>query len=224
MDYFKLKKEEVLILDFDGTMCRLFKNYDLASVVKSLQIAMRAFGVDFSLSSDAFDVFAEVVRQVEDPCRREEALSFADNILTKAEIEAAETGDPVPGVEAAMSFLYRNHYRVGISTNNSEACVRVFLGKYCQAIPIPVIGRHGTKPELMKPNTWSLKRAIGELAGDPGSTIFIGDTERDYQCALKVGCRFWGMAPTEKKREKLSALLSEERLLTDYYDLLQHIQ
>lgn len=224
MDYLELKKNEIIIFDFDGTMCRLFKNYDLASVVQSLQTAMRVFNVDFPLSNDAFDVFAEVVRQVKDFDERAKALSCADKILTKAEIEAVETGEPVPGVEAMMSFLYCNHYRFGISTNNSEACVRAFLKKYCQAIPIPIIGRQGTKPELMKPNTWSLDRAIEELSGTPRNTIFVGDTERDYQCAMKVGCRFWGMAATERKREKLSVFLSEERLLTDYYDLLQRIQ
>lgn len=221
MDNIELKKKEVIIFDFDGTMCRLFKNYNLASVVQSLQTAVRAFDVVFSLSNDAFDIFAEIIRQVKDKDKREAAFYCADKILTEAEIEAVETGEPVLGVETMMSFLYRNHYRFGISTNNSEMCVRAFLKKYCQAIPIPVIGRQGNKPELMKPNTWSLDRAIEELNGIPQDTIFIGDTERDYQCAMNAGCRFLGMAATERKREKLSTLLSEECIVLNYYDLLK---
>ncbi len=223
MDHLELKENEIIVFDFDGTMCRLFKNYDLASVVQSLQAAMSTFGVDFSLSNDAFDVFMEIVCQLKDVDKREEALSCADKIITKAEIEAVETGEPVLGVEAMMSFLYCNHYRFGISTNNSEACVRAFLKKYCQAIPIPIVGRQGTKPELMKPNTWSLDRAIEELAGNPQNTIFVGDTERDYQCARRVGCHFLGMAATERKRIKLSAFLSEENIVSDYYSLMKRV-
>lgn len=223
MDCFKLKKKEVIIFDFDGTMCRLFKNYDLSSVVRSMQTEMRPFGVAFSLSSDAFDVFAEILRQTDDGNARKEALSRADEILTRAEIEAVETGEAVPGVEAAMSFFYCNHYNFGISTNNSEACVRAFLKKYCQGISIPVIGRQGNRPELMKPNTWSLDRAIEIFSATPQDTVFVGDTERDYQCAKRVGCRFIGMAATERKRQKLSALLTEEFIASDYYELLKFL-
>ena len=86
---------------------------------------------------------------------------------------------------------------------------------------IPVVGRVGDKPELMKPNAWSLLEVISKLNCCSDDVIFIGDTQRDYLCAKNVGCKFIGLAPTERKKQKLLNVISESDIVSDYYELVK---
>lgn len=225
MDYYKLRNKDAIVFDFDGTMCRLFKNYNLNKVVLSLNNRMKKYGIDFSTESDAFDVFSEVIRQTGDGSEtREKALLDADQILTDAEIEAISTGELVMGVEIAMPFLIKAGFPIGIATNNSVQCVKTFMQRICPSTIIPIVGRVGTKPELMKPNTWSILEVLKELNQLPENTIFVGDTQRDYFSAISAGCEFIGMAPTDSKRQRLLDLLSESDIVSDFNELLTLIK
>ena len=55
MDYRELTKKTI-VLDFDGTVCRLFANYDLQDTKRALEKMLPGYGVDFSGYDDWFDV------------------------------------------------------------------------------------------------------------------------------------------------------------------------
>lgn len=221
MDYCKLKKDVALVFDFDGTMCRLFKNYNLNKVVVTLCDKMKDHGIEFSTENDSFDIFSEVIRQTEEgSATREKALIDADQIITAAEIESINTGELVNGVEIAIPFLEKTGFSIGIATNNSVQCVATFMQKNCPSTIIPIVGRVGAKPELMKPNAWSVLEVLKKMNRLPENTIFIGDSQPDYLSAISAGCEFIGMAPTDSKRQRLLQVVSESSIVSDFNELL----
>ncbi len=221
MDHINLKKDGALVFDFDGTICQLFVNYDMKDVVVTLRDKMKSYGIEFSIEKDIFDVFSEVIRQTEEGSdTREKALFDANQLLTAAETDAVNSGIPVNGVDSAISIFEKKGVPVGISTNNSIQCVEAFLHKNCQNAIIPTAGRVGTKPELMKPNPWSILEVLKKMNRKPENTIFVGDTQRDYFASVNAGCDFIGMAPTVKKRQRLLEILPENYIVSDFNELL----
>ncbi len=225
MDQITLKKEGALVFDFDGTLCQLFINYDRNKLLFALHERMKFYDIEFSIEKDSFDVFSEIIRQTDsESAKREKALFDADQILTAAEIEAVNSGNPVNGVEAAFSIFARKNIPVGIATNNATGCVEAFLNKCSLNTRIPMAGRVGVKPDFMKPNPWSILEVLSKLKCKPEDTIFVGDTKRDYLASVKAGCDFIGMAPTEKKRKRLLEILPEKRIVSDFNELMSFFQ
>ena len=221
MNSTNLEKDSALVFDFDGTMFQLFVNYNLKDTIALLRDKMNLYDMEFSSEKDPFDVFAEVIRQTkEGSYEREEALFALNQILTEAEIEAVNSGIPVCGVETSISILRKKGIAVGISTNNSIQCVEAFWQKNCKEAIIPIVGRVGVKPELMKPNPWSILEVLKKMDRIPENTIFVGDTQRDYVASINAGCEFIGMAPTDKKRKRLQEVLPDKRIVSDFNELL----
>ncbi len=219
MDIEKINRESAIVFDFDGTMCRLFVHYDLNKTVSIMQTRMQAYGIDFCEKLDAFDVFSEIEKQTSDlDDVRELAFFEADRILTLAEIEAASTGECVEGVVEVLTKLLDKGVKIGIATNNSEECVKTFLMRFFSNLTIPIVGRIGNKPWLMKPNKWTLIETSKRLNCSVNDLLFIGDTKRDYECSRIVGCGFLGMASTRTKEEKLSELCGSN-IIHNYYEL-----
>lgn len=217
-------KQKNIVFDFDGTMCLLFKNYKLDGIKHRLHEDLLHFNIEFSEKLDAFDVFEIVIAQTqENMFLRTEALSTVNKIITNAEVEAVETGDLVDGVQYAFEYLVKNGYQVGVATNNSEECVRNFMKKISIDRDIPIVGRVGVRPDLMKPNTWSLEQVIKKMEVRPEEIVFVGDTQRDFECAKRTGCGFIGMAPTDKKRVRLEMLLKNEVMVSNFYELLRYL-
>ena len=48
---------KVVILDFDGTICRLFANSDLNGLILKLQDVISKYGIKTKKLSDCFEVF-----------------------------------------------------------------------------------------------------------------------------------------------------------------------
>lgn len=214
---------KALVLDFDGTMCLLFKNFDLNETVRTLHTAMKKRGVAYSPEDDAFNVFDAIARQTENDLHRLRAFGEADKILTDAEMQAVDSCEIVPGLAEAIRFLYNKGISIGVASNNSGACIEKLTGRLCPDIPIAVTGRIGEKPQLMKPNPWSLRETVARMKCREESVFFVGDSKRDYLCADGTRCCFIGMAPTERKRERLLQFLPGGRIVSDYYDLQKYL-
>lgn len=216
----RLTHQKTLIFDFDGTMCFLFKNYDLSKTAELLSKRMRDYHIVFSGKQDSFDIFDEVLRQTEnDQKLRKRALLEANNMITQAEVEAIESCEPIRGIREVLAALMENGVRIGVATNNSKKCVRKFLERFLPETDMPIWGRVACQPQLMKPNPWSIQKVCEALETDMENTLFIGDTKRDYLAALSAGCAFIGMTANERKRMKLMDIIPENRMVSDYFDL-----
>lgn len=224
MDLGPIKDIDALALDFDGTVCRLFAGYDLQATARRLREGMKRFGVNFLLCQDTFDVFAAIDRQTppEDGARIWARLA-ADAVLTEAELDAVEQAAPVKGAENALLRLTLAGVPVGISTNNSAACVRRFLQRRVPELELPVVGRDGAHPDRMKPDPWPVREICRCLDRDPARVLYVGDTVRDLEAARAAGCPFLGMAPVPHARQRLEAVLPPQQIVTDFDELLQRL-
>lgn len=209
-----------LVFDFDGTMCRLFKNYNLSQVVEEMHIKMKKYGYDFSLDKDAFDIFG-FIGTIKDLTEAQKVKLYEEmnDILVLAEMEAVKSCELVNGVNEVMPSLKKSGYKIGIATNNSSECVLEFLRLYCGGLDIPIVGRIGCRPELMKPNQWSLLETVKKIGCSIDNVLFFGDTQRDYECALNAGCKFIGVAPTAKKLQRLQLIKPNIEIVKDFYEL-----
>lgn len=224
MDCRKVNAYSAIVFDFDGTMIELFKNFNLNSTVRKLHFMMQNYGIEYAINQDAFDVFDEIIKQTEDNYEiRERALCSANELLSNAEMEAVNSGKLVDGIVQAISVLQQRKIPIGVATNNSAICVENFMEKYCSGISIPIVGRIGTRPELMKPCVWSLEEVSKQLGCSMKDVLFIGDTKRDYLCAQNAECMFLGMAPTEKKRVRLLQIIDETEIFSTYGELLARL-
>lgn len=215
---------KAIVLDFDGTMCLLFKNFDLSDTVHTMHTKMMEYNIDFSMELDAFDVFETILSQTQDGYLRINALQKANEILTEAEVKAVDSCELVPGLIEVIEEFHKAGIALGVSSNNSEDCIKKITNKFFPDIPFSITGRVGTNPRLMKPNSWSLKETLAKLSCCEEDTIFVGDTQRDYTCSEDTKCSFIGMAPTARKRERLLRFLQKDKIMADYYELRDYIE
>lgn len=220
MDYYALTGKNGILLDFDGTICLLFKNYNLQNTVTELCDCMRKLCISYSSTQDSFEVFEEIIRQTEnDNLLRSKALREANRIITNAEIEAIHTCEPVRGAIEVLDFLLEKRMPLGISTNNSVRCVECFFEKYLPGKTIPIVGRVAECLHLMKPNPWSINEVCKRLMILPQQALYIGDTKRDYEAARNAGCLFWGMGTTERKWNRLLSFSPADSIVNDFFTL-----
>lgn len=220
MDNFSIAHYDGVILDFDGTMCFLFYDYDLSKTVKKIISEISTLGVDISNINDPFDAFNMILCQSITDELKMQALAIVDKLIVKAECEAVKECDVVHGLWYFITKLKQNKIPFGIATNNGDECVRLFLKIHEMTDSIPINGRITKHPELLKPNPWSIIKTAEELKVDLSKVLFIGDTPRDWETAKNAGCGFMGIAPTERKRVRFDVVSYGEPLLTDYYDLI----
>lgn len=220
MDYGELKKRAV-VLDFDGTICRLFENYDLQTVSNKLHKRLVKYGVDFEESLDCFKVFDVIKGQISDHNQREQAMIAANEIIQYAECEAVNTAIEIPGITEFLDYCRRNQIKIGVATNNSPDCIYRYLETRRLNNHIPVYGRDAFCLDNLKPNPWSLNNVIRDLEISKEQVLFLGDNPTDLLCSLSAGVDFIAIASTEKKKKRFERVNMPCKVLENYYELLQ---
>ena len=94
---------KVVILDFDGTICRLFANSDLNGLILKLQDVISKYGIKTKKLSDCFEVFEVIEECIKTEDKRSLALMEVDKIITDAECEAVENGIDIAGIKEFIS-------------------------------------------------------------------------------------------------------------------------
>lgn len=118
---------KVVILDFDGTICRLFANSDLNGLILKLQDVISKYGIKTKKLSDCFEVFEVIEECIKTEDKRSLALMEVDKIITDAECEAVENGIDIAGIKEFISYCDVNNISIGIATNNSKLCIEKYL-------------------------------------------------------------------------------------------------
>lgn len=213
-----------VILDFDGTMCRLFENFEMNKLLNDIHECMSSLNIDFAHDSDSFEVFSAICSQTEENSdKRRNALILADRSIRNAECEAVETGIDVEGIKEFITYLQKYNIPVGIATNNSEDCIRKFFRlRGINDENIHVSGRQALHPEYLKPDPWTLISVIKKMGADPENTIFIGDSLNDYACAKSLSLRFIGMGSTPKKMKRLTGIQDKIEIEENYNSICNY--
>lgn len=214
--------KHAVVLDFDGTMCRLFENYDLGHVKIELQSELRQFGIQFLGYDDCFDVYKAICAQLPDDSQKKiAALAAAERIIAKAECDAVDTGTDIAGLKKFIEYCKEHGILLGIATNNSAECIEKYMLSRGIDRNIPIVGRDVNHPEHMKPSPWTLKKVINLLGVGRESVIFVGDNPTDYLCAVAADVDFIGIAPTEKKKKRFEQLHNTIQLAENYYKFME---
>lgn len=212
----------IIILDFDGTITRLFARCDLSVLSNSIASMFASYGLSFDSTLDPFDAFSFVhSSHIEN---KDEIFASLDQLFTKAEIEAINSGITVNGFECFMKFAQENTIRLGVVSNNSQACIKEFFKRNYKNVHIPIIGRIPNRPDLMKPSGYMLKQICTNENWDVNNVIYIGDNPRDYICANTVGCRFIGLTPTIAKRNRFKDSALDFPIFDDYLQLITYLK
>lgn len=211
-----------IILDFDGTIFRLFTNYDLGKEAIKLQEMFKQYDIDFDCNLDPFVAFNIALNT--NNHIKEEVLYKVNEIITKAEIAALDSGVLVPGFLEFIEFSNEFNFSVSVVSNNSKECIDEFFNRFFCNIKIPCIGRIWNKPQYMKPNTYLLETMCDKLHASNKDVIFIGDNPRDYECAIKFNCEFIGMAPTLAKKKRILENTSNIKVLSNFYELIDYLK
>ncbi len=214
-----MHRSKKIVLDFDGTIFRLFTNYDLSRVVSVIYGILKKYEIGFTLDSDAFDSFFAIYNSDLEPSVKIELLETVNGIIANAEIDALETGIQVDGFFDFIKYCKENDIALSVASNNSPECIEAFFDKYCNGLRMPIVGRNGAHPELMKPNTFMLAEMCKILSCNKDDIIFVGDNVRDYECASAFSCEFIGLTPTEKKKSRMLSKVSGIEIVRDFYEL-----
>lgn len=211
-----------IILDFDGTITRLFARSDLSILSSRIASMLVTYGLSFDIMRDPFDAFPFVYYSHID--NKAEVLTSLERLFTDAEIEAIDSGIIVNGFGDFIAFAQRNSISLGIVSNNSQVCIKEFFERFYANFHIPIIGRIPTRPDLMKPSSFLLKQICTNENWDEKNTIYIGDNPRDYICADAIGCRFIALTPTIGKRKKFKESELDFPIFDDFLQLIAYLK
>ncbi len=222
MDY-RMLMIKAVVLDFDGTMCRLFENYDLHDLKSKLQAELLKYNISLDGFDDCFDAFRLADRQLPSRHQRQAALSDINRIVMNAECKAVNTGVDIDGLPLFIDLCKERGIELGIATNNSKECIEIFLESRGMAREIPIIGRDIYHLERMKPDPWTLNRVMEILGVNRENVLFLGDHPTDYQCAVAAGVHFIGLAATARKKKRFQQKQSAVRLKENYYEMIEYL-
>jgi len=192
-----------LLLDFDGPVCRLFAGYRAPTIAEELRllVAGRLDAIPASMV-DAGPV--QVLRLSADLHDRDLAQAVAD-ALRNAEVKAAASAAPTPGLRDVLQALHDSGRRVAIVSNNSIEAVQDYLGRHELSDTFDqIVARYdGMDPHRLKPDDHLVRLALDRLDISVSTTTFLGDSPSDIQAGRAAGLSTIGYASRPPKRQLL---------------------
>jgi len=164
---------DAYVYDLDGTLVTLDVDWD--DVADEVAAVLRARGIEVP---DA-DLWAMLERSNETGYRRK-----VDETIAEFEREGARTAEKL-----VLADALPHEIPVGVCSLNSESACRIALETYGLDSAVDfVVGRDSVATE--KPHPEPLLRTVDGLGVSPERTLFIGDSERDYETAENAGTAF----------------------------------
>lgn len=212
-----LRQTRAVLLDFDGPVCAVFAGVGAQAVATRLREILRADGWPTDRAGDLgpHGVLAYAAT------RGQSAERAVEEALADAEREAIKTASPTPGAREFLVACADTHRPVVIVSNNNGEAIETYLTAH-QLAPFVahVAGRDPTDATRMKPNPWTLRRAIDHVDAPPSAIVLVGDAVTDVQAAHQAGVSFIGYANKPGKAARLhdvgaDAIVSDMRHLAD---------
>lgn len=199
-----MKKAHQIIFDFDYTLADSSEG-----VIVSLNYALTQTGhqtadpeairrlIGHSLE-DAFGCFI-------DP-RETEMIQTCKKLF----MEFADTGEMLkrtvmlPGTESALKSLYENLFTLGIVSTKRRSTIEETLSHFELDDYFDIIIGYEDVARL-KPDPEGLLKAIDNLAGSTGDTVYVGDSLIDVQTAKNAGVYMIAVTTGKTPKEDLIA-------------------
>lgn len=167
MDY------DAVVYDLDGTLVRLDVDWNAAAGDAAAVLRARGVDVDGLSLWDMLEIAAE-----------QGFKARVSDALAAHEREGAVRADSLPTADELPRAC-----PVGVCSLNAEAACRVALEVHgLDAHVDAVVGRDTV--ERYKPDPEPLLHVLALLDADPDRSLFVGDTERDRDTAMRAGVEF----------------------------------
>ncbi|APE37933.1 hypothetical protein BOX37_01460 [Nocardia mangyaensis] len=212
-----LRARRTVLLDFDGPICAVFSSITDLQVATELVAIAGAEHLPQSVraANDPFDVLRHAADH-----RDGESLVAIEARFRDLECAAVDTADPTPGAEEVLRALSARKYRVGVVTNNSAAAADRYLRRLGLRSTVGVIvGRPGTRVDLLKPSPFLLTTALRQLSVQPDDALFVGDSMSDVVAGHSAGVSCVALANKSGKAERFASL-QPESTITSMLELL----
>ncbi|MDR7382904.1 HAD family hydrolase [Promicromonospora iranensis] len=133
-----------------------------------------------------------------------QALGEVEALCDDAETAAALTAEPTHGTHDLLARCHQGGKPVVIVSNNAEVAIRAYLERWVLSpYVVAVVGRPVHRPNLMKPNTYTVDEALRLLQVQPGRAVFIGDSVSDVQVSRATAVPCIGYAKTPRRGTEL---------------------
>lgn len=211
-----------IIFDFDGTLAVL--NIDFSLMRKRVFDLMKHYDMAEELIQEKYllEIIDEVYQSLweRNPSSADEFYQKAHEILYEIEIQSAEKGSLIPGVEETLKHLREKRIKIGIVTRNCEDAVRrVFpdIDHFCDVF----VSRNSVRK--VKPHPDHLTHVMASLRTSAEESVMVGDHPIDIQGGKRVGMKTIGVLTGKTKKEEFEKAGADciLRSASEVYDLLE---
>ena len=201
-------RAQVVLFDFDGPICSVFAGYPAVRAVSAILRALETAGFtmrpEWLNRDDPHQLLVEVATEIP------EAVEIVEDALTRSEVHAVDSATITPGVlELIDQVTARGQQWAVVSNNSAESISRFCTREDFNRTPSLTVGRPHGEPHLMKPNPFTLHRALELLRIRPDEAVFIGDSVSDIEAGRRVGIPTIGYANKASKPTRLEAALAD---------------
>jgi HAD superfamily hydrolase (TIGR01509 family) len=198
------------MFDFDNTIARLEPEVDWAGGRLILEPYLRSIGAPDELFTriprgnlPLYDAYRNLSLAEFRPPHMAEALRHASEIIEEIELAGVDRAQPLEGAVEILAALKASGASIAIVTSNSSKTVQRWFDKRGVASFDAIIGRDTLLG--LKPSPDMVIRALELFSVDRSEAAFVGDSEADIRAAQSCGVRFYGIAPSDAARDRLSA-------------------
>lgn len=194
---------DTVIFDLDGTLLDT-----LEDLTDSVNYAMERFGYPVHTLEEVRSFVGNGAPKLIERSIPQgvENVSYEEVLGTFKEHYAAHCEDktkPYEGVEEMLDALQKQGYRMAVVSNKFDGAVKKLCKKYFGTYIVTAIGESAEVKRKPAPDT--VYRALGELAADASSAVYVGDSDVDIQTAGNVPMRCisvtWGFRTREQLRQ-----------------------
>lgn len=203
--------KKVLLLDFDGTIAHLFKNYSLSLGAEKVNKALMSLGYDFKLKNP-FDIYKKGINK--------DALLIADKIIEDMENEAIDFAIKIDYLDTYLEKLFTK-YDVAIVTNNSKSSIEKFFNKEFPNLKPFISGRNKDRIEDLKPSPKPLSLALDYFNKKPEDAVFVGDGLFDLEASNKLLIDFIAMGALDYKYKRFIDKENVKAIVRNYKELYE---
>ncbi|MGL5829936.1 MAG: HAD family hydrolase, partial [Angustibacter sp.] len=133
-----------------------------------------------------------------------DALPDVERACLDAEMAAARTAAPTDGAHELLTSCATRGQPVVIVSNNAGRCVDAFFERQrWTGLVTAVIGRTGSRPDLMKPHPAAVMAALNVLHAKANTAVLVGDSPSDMIAASAAGVTGIGYARAPERRSAL---------------------
>lgn len=211
------KRYEAIIFDLDGTLLDTWPGLasalraQLPSASLNFPNLLQALSTGISPMFELALTQANVSHSEHGPLLARLWKTYLQDFVLQAQM--------YPGVEELLEHLQQKHIRLGICTNRDRVSSLQLVSRYQLAPEVLVCLDDTPNP---KPHPLPLQTCMEQLGSNAESTLFVGDSHIDAQCAHAAGVAF--AAHMHGYHRHIDELFPSVLRFDSYAQLLQHIQ